>query len=152
MPVARQYVQDNYKDSIGATPDLARFSAAMMFTPFVSVFSHPPDTIKTCLQGDVEQTTYKGYMQTTQVRQAATVTATAATATTAAAATATSPPHHLLLLRLQHIIKERGIATLWAGFPWRVGRQILCLMLFDKMVVTLQPIMFPHLFEQEKKK
>jgi len=25
-------------------------------------------------------------------------------------------------------------------------------MLFDKMVVTLQPIMFPHLFEQEKKK
>jgi len=117
MPVARQYVQDNYKDSIGATPDLARFSAAMMFTPFVSVFSHPPDTIKTCLQGDVEQTTYKGYMQTTQ-----------------------------------HIIKERGIATLWAGFPWRVGRQILCLMLFDKMVVTLQPIMFPHLFEQEKKK
>ena len=67
MPVARQYVQDNYKDSIGATPDLARFSAAMMFTPFVSVFSHPPDTIKTCLQGDVEQTTYKGYMQTTQV-------------------------------------------------------------------------------------
>jgi hypothetical protein len=85
MPVARQYVQDNYKDSIGATPDLARFSAAMMFTPFVSVFSHPPDTIKTCLQGDVEQTTYKGYMQTTQVRRAA-------TASTAATATATSPP------------------------------------------------------------
>ncbi len=82
MPVARQYVQDNYKDSIGATPDLARFSAAMMFTPFVSVFSHPPDTIKTCLQGDVEQTTYKVYMQTTQVRRAATAT----TATTATAA------------------------------------------------------------------
>ena len=61
MPVARQYVQDNYKDSIGATPDLARFSAAMMFTPFVSVFSHPPDTIKTCLQGDVEAAKYKGY-------------------------------------------------------------------------------------------
>ena len=85
MPVARQYVQDNYKDSIGATPDLARFSAAMMFTPFVSVFSHPPDTIKTCLQGDVEQTTYKGYMQTTQVRRAATASAAAA---------ATSPPPH----------------------------------------------------------
>ena len=148
MPVARQYVQDNYKDSIGATPDLARFSAAMMFTPFVSVFSHPPDTIKTCLQGDVEQTTYKGYMQTTQVRRAATAT----TATAATAATPPPPPSHLLFLRLQHIIKERGIATLWAGFPWRVGRQILCLMLFDKMVVTLQPIMFPHLFEQEKKK
>ena len=42
--------------------------------------------------------------------------------------------------------------SLWSGFPWRVGRQILCLMLFDKMVVTLQTIMFPHLFEQEKKK
>ena len=146
MPVARQYVQDNYKDSIGATPDLARFSAAMMFTPFVSVFSHPPDTIKTCLQGDVEQTTYKGYMQTTQVRRAATASTAATAATTATLS------HLLLLLRLQHIIKERGIATLWAGFPWRVGRQILCLMLFDKMVVTLQPIMFPHLFEQEKKK
>ena len=64
--------------------------------------------------------------------------------------TATSPPPPPP--PSQHIIKERGIATLWAGFPWRVGRQILCLMLFDKMVVTLQPIMFPHLFEQEKKK
>ena len=63
MPVARQYVQDNYKDSIGATPDLARFSAAMMFTPFVSVFSPPPDTIKTCLQGDVEGAKYTGYGQ-----------------------------------------------------------------------------------------
>ena len=66
MPVARQYVQDNYKDSIGATPDLARFSAAMMFTPFVSVFSHPPDTIKTCLQGDVEGAKYRSYGQTTR--------------------------------------------------------------------------------------
>ena len=64
MPVARQYVQDNYKDSIGATPDLARFSAAMMFTPFVSVFSHPPDTIKTCLQGDVAQEKYKSMPET----------------------------------------------------------------------------------------
>ena len=90
MPVARQYVQDNYKDSIGATPDLARFSAAMMFTPFVSVFSHPPDTIKTCLQGDVEQTTYKGYMQTTQVRRAATAATTTAAATTATATAASA--------------------------------------------------------------
>ena len=94
MPVARQYVQDNYKDSIGATPDLARFSAAMMFTPFVSVFSHPPDTIKTCLQGDVEQTTYKGYMQTTQVRRAAPATATTATAATAATAAACAVQRH----------------------------------------------------------
>ena len=92
MPVARQYVQDNYKDSIGATPDLARFSAAMMFTPFVSVFSHPPDTIKTCLQGDVEQTTYKGYMQTTQVRRAAAATTATAAAAATTTTTAASPP------------------------------------------------------------
>ena len=42
--------------------------------------------------------------------------------------------------------------SLWSGFPWRVGRQILCLMLFDKMVVTLQPVMFPHAFGKDDEK
>ena len=116
MPVARQYVQDNYKDSIGATPDLARFSAAMMFTPFVSVFSHPPDTIKTCLQGDIEMAKFKGYGETTSV-----------------------------------VIKERGLKALWSGYPWRCFRQIVALMMFDKIQSDLVPILFPHAFPEKKR-
>lgn len=64
MPVTRQYIQNKYPDSIGKTEDSARFAAALIAGPLVGMASHPPDTLKTCMQGDVEQVTYKGYSQT----------------------------------------------------------------------------------------
>ena len=38
---------------------MAAFSAG----PFCSMLSHPPDTIKTCLQGDVEGAKFQNYGQ-----------------------------------------------------------------------------------------
>ena len=39
----------------GKNEDGARIAAACVTTPFVSFASHPADTLKTCLQGDVAQ-------------------------------------------------------------------------------------------------
>jgi len=111
MPVTRNYITRNYPDSIGATEDKARLAAAFVAGPLCGLASHPPDTIKTCMQGDVEGLVYKGYMQTAR-----------------------------------HVVAERGVAGLWAGFPWRCFRQICCLLLFDKMASDLAPKMFPDAF------
>jgi len=66
MPVVRQEITTRYPDSYGKNEDGARIAAACVTTPFVSFASHPADTIKTCLQGDVAQARYKGYLQTAQ--------------------------------------------------------------------------------------
>lgn len=67
MPVLRGAIQRNFSDSVGKTEDSARFAAAMIAGPVSGILSHPPDTLKTCMQGDIEQATYKGYVQTARV-------------------------------------------------------------------------------------
>jgi len=111
MPIVREKIQAAFPDSIGATEDSARIAAAFSAGPICTALSHPPDTVKTCLQGDIEQVKYKGYGQT-----AATV------------------------------IKERGLPAMWAGFPWRLFRQIVALTMFDKIQSELVPKLFPHAF------
>ncbi|KAL1520639.1 hypothetical protein AB1Y20_022212 [Prymnesium parvum] len=64
MPVTRQWIRDNMPDSLGRSDDSARFAAAMIAGPMCGFASHPPDTIKTCMQGDIEHSVYKGYGQT----------------------------------------------------------------------------------------
>jgi len=61
MPVTRTWVQKTFPDSAGKTEDTARFTAAFIAGPACGFLSHPPDTVKTCLQGDIEQATFKGY-------------------------------------------------------------------------------------------
>eukprot|EP00326_Haptolina_ericina_P015708 CAMPEP_0181172908 /NCGR_PEP_ID=MMETSP1096-20121128/2704_1 /TAXON_ID=156174 ORGANISM="Chrysochromulina ericina, Strain CCMP281" /NCGR_SAMPLE_ID=MMETSP1096 /ASSEMBLY_ACC=CAM_ASM_000453 /LENGTH=368 /DNA_ID=CAMNT_0023260675 /DNA_START=17 /DNA_END=1121 /DNA_ORIENTATION=+ len=54
MPVTREMIRKHFPDSLGKTED----SAACGFA------SHPPDTIKTCMQGDIERVTYGGFVET----------------------------------------------------------------------------------------
>ena len=61
MPIVREKIQAAFPDSIGATEDSARIAAAFSAGPICTALSHPPDTVKTCLQGDIEQVKYKGY-------------------------------------------------------------------------------------------
>jgi len=111
MPVMREQFRQMYPDSIGKTEDSARFSAAFLCAPIGGMLSHPPDTVKTCMQGDIEGLKYKGY----------TATANA-------------------------VIKERGMSALWAGYPWRCFRQLVALVMFDKIQSELVPKLFPHAF------
>jgi len=75
------------------------------------MLSHPPDTFKSCMQGDIERTKFGSMKETYAV-----------------------------------LVKERGIASLWAGAPWRIFRQICAVFIFDKVASELSPIMFPHRF------
>jgi len=54
----------NYSESIGRTEDSARVGGAIIGGMFGSLFSHPMDTAKTCMQGDIERKTYKGFFAT----------------------------------------------------------------------------------------
>jgi hypothetical protein len=60
IPVVREMVQEQFPD---LSADQARLGATFLAGPICSMASHPPDTIKTCLQGDIEGAKYKGYGQ-----------------------------------------------------------------------------------------
>mmetsp|Transcript_23044 Transcript_23044/g.71798 ORF Transcript_23044/g.71798 Transcript_23044/m.71798 type:complete len:267 (-) Transcript_23044:212-1012(-) len=110
IPVVRSEIQ---KAKPEWSEDKARLAAVFSAGPVCSMASHPSDTIKTCLQGDVEGAKYRTYGQTAQT-----------------------------------IIRERGMAALWAGAPWRIFRQFCCFMLFDKINSEFAPIIFPHAFKK----
>mmetsp|Transcript_10230 Transcript_10230/g.20862 ORF Transcript_10230/g.20862 Transcript_10230/m.20862 type:complete len:270 (-) Transcript_10230:480-1289(-) len=61
MPVVRAEIGARNPD---LSDDTTRLAAACVTTPFVSFASHPADTMKTCLQGDVAGAKYSGYAQT----------------------------------------------------------------------------------------
>jgi len=110
IPVVREEVQKRYPD---LSADQARLVGTFIAGPICSMCSHPPDTLKTCLQGDIEGKKYTSYTQTAR-----------------------------------SLIKERGVASLWAGAPWRIFRQFCCFMLFDKINSELAPKLFPHAFKK----
>ena len=112
MPVVREELRKRYPDGIGKTDDSARLFATFLAGPICSFASHPPDTLKTCLQGDIEGAKYTGYVQTTR-----------------------------------KLVAERGLASLWAGMPWRVFRQFCAIFLFDKINTELAPLIFPHRYK-----
>jgi len=68
LPAVRQYIREHYSHTvIGRSDDSARLAATFVAGPICSFASHPPDTVKTCMQGDIEQVRFKGYGQTTNV-------------------------------------------------------------------------------------
>ena len=60
----REHIRTNYPDGMGKSDDSARLFATFVAGPIGSFCSHPPDTFKTCLQGDIEGHKYKGYAST----------------------------------------------------------------------------------------
>jgi len=63
VPVVRQTITERYPNSFGKTEDRARLCATFLAGPLCSFASHPPDTIKTLLQGDTAGERYRGYAQ-----------------------------------------------------------------------------------------
>mmetsp|Transcript_53956 Transcript_53956/g.136770 ORF Transcript_53956/g.136770 Transcript_53956/m.136770 type:complete len:304 (+) Transcript_53956:67-978(+) len=68
MPVVREHVQHDFPDTLGKSADTARLTAAVTTGPLCTFLSHPPDTLKTLMQGDVGRQRYEGYMQTAKLR------------------------------------------------------------------------------------
>jgi len=63
-PVVREYLTKNFSTSIGKNEDSARMFGAVVGGLFASGLSHPMDTAKTCMQGDVERKKYTGFVAT----------------------------------------------------------------------------------------
>mmetsp|Transcript_93206 Transcript_93206/g.199981 ORF Transcript_93206/g.199981 Transcript_93206/m.199981 type:complete len:270 (-) Transcript_93206:141-950(-) len=67
MPILRTGIQKSFPESIGKTEDTARFAAAVLGGPMCSMLSHPPDTFKSCMQGDIERTKFGTMKETYDV-------------------------------------------------------------------------------------
>lgn len=63
MPVVREAIQERYPTMHA---DQARLCATVVAGPICSFLSHPPDTIKTVLQGDLDGRSYRTYAQATR--------------------------------------------------------------------------------------
>ena len=62
-PVVRRTLMDSYPDTFD-TNDKARIPAALLGGLFACYLTHPFDTIKTCMQGDIEREVYGNFVQT----------------------------------------------------------------------------------------
>ena len=62
-PIVRNYLMDTYP-TVFDTNEKARIPAALLGGLFACYLSHPVDTIKTCMQGDIERTTYSTFTKT----------------------------------------------------------------------------------------
>ena len=62
-PIVRNYLMDMYP-TVFDSNEKARIPAALLGGLFACYLSHPVDTIKTCMQGDIERTTYSTFSKT----------------------------------------------------------------------------------------
>jgi len=67
VPVIRQNLVIAFPDTIGSSEGKARTVAAILGGTLCCYLSHPADTIKTCLQGDIERKKFGNARQTTMV-------------------------------------------------------------------------------------
>uniref|UniRef100_A0A7S4EQI5 Mitochondrial carrier protein n=1 Tax=Pseudo-nitzschia australis TaxID=44445 RepID=A0A7S4EQI5_9STRA len=65
-PVVRRTLMENYPTTFD-TNDKARIPAALLGGLFGCYMTHPFDTIKTCMQGDIERKVYGNFLQTSRV-------------------------------------------------------------------------------------
>jgi hypothetical protein len=62
-PIVRNFLMDTYPETFD-TRDKARIPAALLGGLFACYLSHPVDTIKTCMQGDIQREVYGTFTQT----------------------------------------------------------------------------------------
>mmetsp|Transcript_22021 Transcript_22021/g.32157 ORF Transcript_22021/g.32157 Transcript_22021/m.32157 type:complete len:270 (-) Transcript_22021:137-946(-) len=62
-PIVRSNLMTSFPDTFD-TQAKARVPAALLGGLFACYLTHPFDTVKTCMQGDIERKTYKGFLDT----------------------------------------------------------------------------------------
>lgn len=62
-PIVRGYLMTNYPDTFTSN-EKARIPAALLGGLFACYLTHPFDTVKTCMQGDIERSVYGSFSQT----------------------------------------------------------------------------------------
>ena len=65
-PIVRSTLRENFPETFD-TNAKARVPAALLGGLFACYLTHPFDTIKTCMQGDIERDKFKGFLETAKV-------------------------------------------------------------------------------------
>lgn len=65
-PIVRRQLRETYPDRFD-TDNKARIPAALLGGLFACYLTHPFDTVKTCMQGDIERATYGTFAETARV-------------------------------------------------------------------------------------
>ena len=65
-PIVRGYLMENYPDTFTSN-DKARIPAALLGGLFACYLTQPFDTVKTCMQGDIERKMYGSFSETAKV-------------------------------------------------------------------------------------
>lgn len=65
-PIVRRYLLENFPDTFRSNAE-ARVPAALLGGLFACYLTHPFDTVKTCMQGDIERKTYGTFTQTSKL-------------------------------------------------------------------------------------
>jgi len=65
-PIVRGYLMEKYPDQF-STSNKARVPAALLGGLFACYLTHPFDTIKTCMQGDIERKKFGNMIQTARI-------------------------------------------------------------------------------------
>lgn len=65
-PIVRSNLMEQFPDTFDSQAK-ARVPAALLGGLFACYLTHPFDTIKTCMQGDIERVKFKGFLQTAGV-------------------------------------------------------------------------------------
>lgn len=65
-PIVRRHLRDSYPEKFD-TDNKARIPAALLGGLFACYLTHPFDTVKTCMQGDIERVTYGTFAETARV-------------------------------------------------------------------------------------
>ena len=63
-PLIRRYLLEHYPARFQGNPDLARLFASVAGAFVSAIISHPFDTVKTCMQGDIERAKFTGSLNT----------------------------------------------------------------------------------------
>lgn len=121
----------------------AKVAGAIGAGVIAATLSHPLDTIKTCMQGDIEQAEYESSPKCLPVWHLA--------------SPLTHPLHpptfctryKSLTATARSLLAQGGYKRFFDGWSWRTGRMICAVFIMNECKVRLAPLLFPDLFAEE---
>jgi len=112
-PVLSSRLQSDYNFNLWQ----AKIGGSIIGGIFAATVSHPADTIKTCMQGDLGNETYKGVIDTGK-----------------------------RLIQQSKLEGGYGMERFFSGLHWRIGRSILSIFVIMELMERITPVLYPDVF------
>ena len=139
-PIVRRNLRENFPDQFDSDTK-ARIPAALLGGLFACYLTQPFDTVKTCMQGDIERKTY-GTFVSIAVYDAFVYSS-----------------HVFLIFMNIHIVKikkktetakkigEDGFTAFYRGATFRYGRMVCAVFMMDFLQAAVGPLLYPSAFK-----